>query len=325
MRTGSLVMHDGLVAALPVQQQPDRHIYPQAVGVPLDDLQGQVPLLTQSFTSQRGTMSEPVPLLSCAPDPVASHAQRWMELRTHHDSTCGTTKPDLKQNRHSGSGRNSHLAPGPGQDMEVSDRDARAAAHSDFKREAHCEATPPQQQDERPTETSCPDGLPPALSPALDDSSCSRLPAPVSASEDCSMDLLRIVKHHPSAIVFCDYDCTACDKQETVANGSSDGGESTSSDAGEGEGDHDGEDDVFPETLQYKEFLISRRRRNLSRNRKCLRNRQDAQPNDAPSSWQKPTDEGKAEFTGGQEEEENNGRQVRKTRQGWCDNTSEAL
>ncbi|KAG7224565.1 hypothetical protein INR49_011317 [Caranx melampygus] len=147
MRTGSFIMHDGPVAALPVQQQPDRHIYPQAVGVPLDDLQGQVPLLTQSFTSQRGTMSEPVPLLSCAPDPVASHAQRWMELKTDHSSTCDKTKPDLKQNRDCGSSQSSHAAPGSGQNMEVSDRDDRAAVHSDFKMETHCEATPPQQQD----------------------------------------------------------------------------------------------------------------------------------------------------------------------------------
>ncbi|XP_071362272.1 uncharacterized protein [Trachinotus anak] len=321
MRTGSVVMHDGPVAALSVQQQSDMHIYPQAVGVPLHDLQGQVPLLTQSSNNQRRTMSEPVPLLSCALDPVAGHVQRWTELKTDSSSSCDTARPDLKQNGHRGSSQSPDMAAGTGQDMEVSDLDCGAAVHINSQMEAHCGATLPQEQERSPTEISCSDELLPAFSPALDKSSCSHLPASVNASEDGPLDLLRIVKHHPSAIVFCDYDCSS-DSQAICANGSSDGGGSSSSNTEEGEGDDDGgdddddEDDVFPETLQYKEFLVSRRRRNLSRNRKCLRKRQDAQPNSAASGWQKPTDEGKPEFTGSQEEEENNGEQVRQTRRG---------
>lgn len=228
MRTGSLVMHDGPVAALPVQ-----HLYPQAAGVSLGDLQGQDPLLTQSSSSKLRTMSEPVPLLRCAPGP--SPAQRWKELKVDISSPC---KPDLKQN-------------------------------------GHCECSS--------------DTAPGA--------------AAVNTSEDSSLDLLRIVKHKPSAIVFCD--------NQVV----SDVGESSSSITEEGEGDVDDDDD-FPETLQYKEFLVSRRRRNLSRHRKCLRKRQDAQPSSAAASgWQKPTNEDRPESAGSQEEEEtqqDNGQQVRK-------------
>ncbi|GLD46523.1 stAR-related lipid transfer protein 13-like isoform X1 [Lates japonicus] len=248
-------------------------------------------------------MSEPVPLLSCAPDPVASQAQSWKELKMDNTPSCDKIKPDLKQNGHCGS--SSDMAPGTGLDMEVSDLDCRAAVHRNSQMELHCGATLPQQQEESPTETSCPAELLSAFAPALDKSSCKHLPASVNTSEDCSSDLLRIVKHHPSAIVFCDN----TDNQVTFASGSSDGeGESSSSNTEEGEGDDD-EDDEFPETLQYKEFLVSRRRRNLSRNRKCLRKRQDAQPSSTASGWQKPTNKGKPEFTGSQEEEENNGKQ----------------
>lgn len=155
---------------------------------------------------------------------------------------------------------------------------------------------------ESPTE------LPSPLSPAQDES----LSEPVNAADDGSLDLLRIVKHKPSAIVFSDYDCSA-DDQVIVATGSSDDGESPSP----GAGGRREEDNYFPESLQYKEFLVSRRRRNLSRNRKSTRKRQDAQPKNTTSEWRKPTREGKPEFTGGREGEDtvqHAGRQVRGTR-----------
>lgn len=313
------MMLEGPVAALPVQQQPNRHIYPQAVGVPLGDLQGQVPLLTQSSNSKPTTMSEPVPLLHCAPDPVASQAQRWKDLKMDISSACDTVKPDLKQNGHPECSQSSDVAPVTGLDMEVSDPGCQAAVHSNSQMEAeylkHCGAISPQQQEGSLTETSLSTEDLSAFSPALDKSSRSHLP------EDCSLDLLRIIKHKPSAIVFCDYDCST-DNQVIFANESSDGRESSSSTTEEGEGDGDEEDD-FPETLQYKEFLVSRHRRNLSRNRKGLRKRQDAQPNSTASGWQKPTNKGRPEFTGSQEEEEtlqNNGKQVRKTRREKSDN-----
>lgn len=294
MRTGSLVMHEG---PLPVQQQPNRHIHPQAVGVALGDLQGQVPLLTQSSNSKLRTMSEPVPLLC--------HAQILKELKMDISSPCNTVKLDLNS---------SEVAPGTGLDMEVSDLGYQVEA--EFLK--HGGAISPQQQEGSPIETSLSDEFLPAFSPALDKSSCNHLPAYVNAPEDSSLDLLRIVKHKPSAIVFCDYDFSS-DNQVIIANESSDGGESSSSTTEEGEGDDDGDEkDDFPETLKYKEFLVSRRRRNLSRNRKHLRMRKDAQPNSSASIWQKATDEGKPEFTGSQEEEDtlqNNGKQVRKTRQ----------
>lgn len=227
-------------------------------------------------------------------------------------SSCNPTKPDLKQNGHCECSQSSDMAPGTGRDMEVHSNSQMEAEY--LKR--HCRDISPQQQTWSPTETSLSDELHYSFSPALDESDCNHLPASGNASEDCSLDLLRIVKHKPSAIVFCDYDCSA-DNQEIFAIESSDGGESSSSTA-EGEGDDDDDEDGFPETLQYKEFLVSRRRRNLSRNRKCLRKRQDAQPNSTSSGWQKPTDKGKPEFTGSREEEDtlqNNGKQVRKTRQ----------
>lgn len=164
-------------------------------------------------------------------------------------------------------------------------------------------------KEESPTETPRSDELLSAFSPALDTTNH------LSPSQDCSLDLLRIVKHKPSAIVFSDFDCST-EEQENFACGSSDDGESPLSTT-EGEGDSD-EDDDFPKTLQYKEFLVSHHRRNLSRNRKCLRKRQDAQPDNSACSWQRPTSEGKPEFTGSQEEEDatkNNGPQVRKTRE----------
>lgn len=174
--------------------------------------------------------------------------------------------------------------------------------------EAQCGASLPQQQEESPTEASCPDELLSASSPAPDKSQ-GYLSESENAAEDCSLEQLRIVKHKPSAIVFSDYDCGTDDQVI------SDGGESPLSTAEEG--DYEEEDD-FPETLQYKEFLVSRHRRNMSRNRKCSRKRQDAQPNNIASDWQKPTDKGKPEFTGSQEETMKNDEQlVSKTRRQW--------
>ncbi|CAB1458209.1 unnamed protein product [Pleuronectes platessa] len=235
MRTGKLVMLEGPVTA--VQQQPNREIYPQAVGVSLDGLQGQVPFPTQSSSSHRRTMSEPVPLLNSAPDPGAGQDRRRREMKMENRSTCDPTNPDSKQNGHSS-----------------------------------------EQQEGSPS---------------------------VSPSEDCSSDGLRIVKHQPSVIVFCDH---GCDHRGTVSNGSSDGGESSSPSTEEGEGDND-EDDDFSETLQYKEFLASRRRTNSSRNRKSLRKREDAQLGGSASGRPKPTDQDSAKSTGMGEEEENNGKQ----------------
>ncbi|TNN51219.1 hypothetical protein EYF80_038593 [Liparis tanakae] len=214
-------MHGGPVAA-----SPRRLIHLQAVGVPLADLQIQVPPSPRS-----SGMSEPVP-----------RVQRRKEPKV--DIICDTTTS--KRN-----GQGSETAPGTGRDTDKCSRN--------------------------------------------------RLPASVNASQDCSSsDLLRIVKHKPSAIVF---HCGAADNQAT-----SDVGGSSPSPTEEGEG-ADNEDDDFPRASQYKEFLVSRRRRNSSRNRKCSRKRQDAHSN---GSWQKNTNKGRPEVTGSQEEEEaqqNNGQQ----------------
>ena len=270
-------MHEGPVAAFPVQLQPNRHIIPLAMG----ELQGQVPLLTQSSNSSRRTMPEPVPLLRS--DPAASRAPGWMELRMDISSPCDAARPHLEQSEY-----HKIVAHGGGQQVEVSDLGSQAAEYL-----KHCEAVSPQQEDESTNE----------VPSAGDRNSCNHLPV----SEESSLDLLRIAKRKPSAIVFCDYDCSSGTRK------------SSSSTAEEGEYHDDGSDDEddFPETLQYKEFLVSRRRRNSSRNRKGLRKRQDAHPKSAASGWRKLTNEGKPEFTGSQEQQEtpsNNGNQVRKTR-----------
>ncbi|TDH05109.1 hypothetical protein EPR50_G00138490 [Perca flavescens] len=170
-----------------------------------------------------------------------------------------------------------------------------------------CNTTKPDLKQNGQCECSQSSDMTPGTGWDMDKSSCNHLPASVNASENGSLDLLRIVKHKPSTIVFSDNDCNT-DNQDI-----SDAGESSSSiTEGEG-GENDDEEDDFPEKSQYKEFLVSRRRRNLSRNRKYLRKRQDAQPNSAASGWQKPTNKGKPEFAGSQKEEEtppNNGKQV---------------
>lgn len=250
-------------------------------------------------------MSESVPLLLCALDRVTSHTTKWNELKMDKSSLHDAPVSDFRQNGHCECRQSSDMSPGAGQDMEVSSLDRRAAVHSDSQMEAEnvkdCGAKIPQQKDESPADT-----------PTVLDKCCHKhLPASMNTPED----VLRVVKHHPSAIVFCDYDCGTGNQ---VINESSDGGESSSSTSKEVEGE-DGDDDDFPATLQYKEFLVSRRRRNLSRNRKCLRRRRDAQPNSTPSDWQKLNNKGKPGFTGSQEEEdtwEKNGKQVRKIRGG---------
>lgn len=188
-------------------------------------------------------------------------------------SSCSAMEPELKQNG---------LCECPGAAQEILLRPAAVSS--------------PQQEE---------------TSSSSAESSCKHLPASGSAPEDSSADQLRIVKHKPSAIVF-------CDNQVTVASESSDGRESPPSTT-----EDNGEEDDFPKTLQYKEFLVSRQRRSSNRSRKGLRRRADAWRGGPASGWQKPTEEGQPEFTGSQEEEEaakNNGSQVGKTRQEESDN-----
>ena len=82
------------------------------------------------------------------------------------------------------------------------------------------------------------------------------------------VDLLRVVKHKPSAIVFSD----------PIGEDSSSADDEEENDGAEDDEDDDDDDDAFPELLRYKEFLVSRRRRNLSRNRKWLRKRPEVPP-----------------------------------------------
>uniref|UniRef100_A0AAV2JCB3 Uncharacterized protein n=1 Tax=Knipowitschia caucasica TaxID=637954 RepID=A0AAV2JCB3_KNICA len=113
-----------------------------------------------------------------------------------------------------------------------------------------------------------------------------------STQEDWTHDLLRIVKHKPSAIVFSDFNQKP-ESRAALANESLQLKEvSSSTETTEGEEDEEDEEeeeeDDFPEASQYKEFLVSRHRRNSSRNRKCLRKKQDAHPS-SNAGWQKTT------------------------------------
>lgn len=138
------------------------------------------------------------------------------------------------------------------------------------------------------------------------------LPSHVNLSKDSSTDL-RIAKHKPVAIVFCDHDPTS-EGQEALKE-SSDTGGCSSPTSEDGERQDDNDEDDFPQASQHKEFLVSRRRRVLSRNRKSLRKSLDAPPKGtAASGWRKPASETKPEVAGGLEEREagrSNGKPVR--------------
>lgn len=281
-------MHEGSVAAWPVQQQACL----KSVRVSLDGLRGQVPLLTHTSISQRRTMSEPVRLLDCSPDSVGTYNQSWEEKEVDSSSPEESDDLDSQQSGHC-------------VDLDLVHEEELIIEESDLETAAGAMLL--HQEDTLSPASSCPGDLVSAFSLAQDNSGCSPVPASVTASEDPSVDSPRIVKHQPSVIVFCDFD-----KQVVSSNRSSDGAETSSSNTGEAEGDND-EDDDFPETLQYKEFLVSRRRRNLSRNRKCLRKRQDAQPNSSASGCQKHSNQGTAELAASdEEEEESDGKQVRR-------------
>lgn len=214
---------------------------------------------------------------------------------------------DADQNRHRDGSQNSVLAPGTGQDMEVSGLGGRAVEYL-----KHCGSSSPEQGEEGTAE----------FFSVLERRGCDCLPVSVNASEDGSLDLLRIEKYKPSAVVFCDYDRNS-DDQMVFASESSETGESSSSTTEDGERQDDNDEDDFPEMLKCKELLISCHRRKLSRNRKVLRKRPDAYPRSTASGWRKPTSEGKPEFTGSKEELDtvlNNGKQVRKTGQEESDN-----
>ncbi|XP_072301982.1 uncharacterized protein [Eucyclogobius newberryi] len=149
--------------------------------------------------------------------------------------------------------------------------------------------------------------------------------SPDSTHEDFPHDLLRIVKHKPSAIVFSDFDPSAenppavfSDESPKASGGSSSSSTAAESEEVEEEEEEEDNDDDFPEASQYKEFLVSRRRRNSSRNRKCSRKRQDAQPS-STCGWQKTTTTGRSgdagsedrgQFAGGDEEiQQDNGKE----------------
>lgn len=111
------------------------------------------------------------------------------------------------------------------------------------------------------------------------------------------------LKHNSSVIVFGDHD-----NQENSASETQEFSPSPTEEGANGDGE-----DAFPEILQFKELpAVSRCCRNMNRNRKVLRKRQDSRPKSFPLDSQNPSSKVKSVFTGSQEQQEplsNNGKQ----------------
>lgn len=219
-------------------------------------------------------MSGPVPLALCD---VALPAQTRREHRS--DTSAGDT--EVRHNGHCEGSHGAAAVPAAVLDVELSELRRPAPGASQQAGEGTAEVM---------SETEGSHG--------------DHMPKSVNTPEDCSLDLLRIVKHKPSGIVFGGHD-----KQ---ANSASDGSQDFSPSSTEEGANGDGED-AFPETLQFKELPgVSRRRRNLSRNKKVMRKRQDACSKSFPLDSQNPSSEVRSVFTGSQEQQEplsNNGKQ----------------
>lgn len=227
---------------------------------------------------------------------------------------CDAAESDLKQNGHHWS---SDVSPGTVQDKEAAELDFKGAFcnNSAASEELHvkeCIPAAPEQQEV----TSCETSFVFSAKICSDD----HLPASVNPSEDCSLDVLRIVKHKPSAIVFCDYGCSSDSQVIDVSESSDEGEASASSSTSTGEESDDDDDDEFPETLQYREFLVSRHRRSLSRNRKCLRRKPDVLFHGAAFDGRKSSSKSKPELTGSKDAED--GQQVITTLQGQNNNNN---
>lgn len=231
--------------------------------------------MTQRSKSKLRTMSEPVPLLHPTLDPLTSCG--WIGLLIDTSLPCDSDQQIGRQNV--------DVVP---ETAVVSEQSSEEA-----KKLTHCGALACQRE-------------------AKVVSGSNLLPSHVNLSEDCSTDL-RIVKHKPSAIVFFDRDPTS-ECQEGLKESSDSGGSSLPS-TEDGERQDDNDEDDFLQASQHKEFLVSRRRRVLSRNRKSLRKRLDALPKSTVASgWRKSANEAKPEVAGGLEERETgrrNGKQVR--------------
>lgn len=218
-------------------------------------------------------MSELVPLPCCD---VAVSAQNWREYRS--DFSSDATK--VSYNEHCDGSDDASVVPATVLNVEVSEPSRSR------------------------TGSSQPDGGGTVeVVSEMEGSNSDHMPKSVNTPEDSSLDLMTIVKHKPSVIVFCDHD-----NQTVSASEDSDTKESTPPTSKE-RANCDGED-AFPETLQFKEFPVSRRRRNLNRNRKILRKRPDALPKSVPLDSRNPSSQGKSVFTGSQEQQDtlpNNG------------------
>ncbi|MEQ2254755.1 hypothetical protein ILYODFUR_006838 [Ilyodon furcidens] len=249
-------------------------------------------------------MSGPASLLDAALDPVASHDKHWKDLKIDSTSSC-----NLSENGYSEYRWSADMSTRSTQGVEVTHADGGDTVKCDHLFLEHNVkqkgAAAPDQQEERPTMMTHPAEMPSAFSPLLDMSYDNHLSECVKSSEDTSLDVLRIVKHKPSAIVFCDYEGSS-DPNVTVVNESSDGRESSSSSTSKGEEreDDDADVDEFPKTLQYKEFLVSRHRRSLNRNRKCLRKRPEVPSQGPAADWQKTSNNKRTPESAGSKEEE---------------------
>lgn len=197
--------------------------------------------------------------------------------------------------------------------LEVTDTDGGDAAQSECSySEQNVKwrgAAAAEQQEERPTVMPHPAEIPSGCSPLLGTSCDNHLSECINSSEDTSLDVLRVVKHKPSAIVFCDHEGSHL----AAVSESSDGRESSSSSSTSKEASEDDDVDVFPGTLQYKKFLVSRHRRSLNKNRKFLRKRPEVLSHGAAADWQM-TSINKARPDSASRMDEEDARQVNKNK-----------
>lgn len=284
------------------QEWSDSYIYHQAEAASLTEEQAQISFLTQTSDDQQRVMSGPTRPHDGAAPHETNCVETWKDLKLGNACSCDVS--DFKQNLLCDCCSGCYLSVGTGQGTEGIES-VKVAVPGGFPSGGQIlkdsGAVEPQLQEE----SSCTADMVSSVTPVLHMYSENHLPESLTESEGCSLDLLRIVKHKPSAIVFCDHNHDS-DSQATAANESSDGEESSSSSLKAEEGEDD-----FPETLQYKEFLVSRHRRNLSRNRKCLRRRQDFLCHGTAS--ERPGNKDRPGFTGDLEEgdeQQNNGKQV---------------
>lgn len=234
--------------------------------------------ITQRSNSKLRTMSEPVPLLHPTLDPLASRG--WISLLMDSSPPCDFFPQTGLHN----------------EDVIQETECISEQSSEETKNRTRCASLTCRQEAKKVVLVGVRDSF-------------NQLPSLGSLSEDP-----RNVKHKSSAIVFCNQDLAF--KDQTTLKESSDRRGSSSPTTEDGERQDNNDEDDFSQASQHKEFLVSRRRRVQSRNRKSLRKRLDGLPKGTMASGcqRKVASEARPEVTVDPEEKEagqNNRKQVR--------------